>query len=129
MSQDVQALVLYRLSQADEALAAARAERAAGRRRSAINRAYYAMFYASLALLTSRQVGTSKHSGVVARVSEHFIKTGLLPAEMGRALNQAFALRQKADYREFFEPTPDQVDQVLAWAAGFLAAARQLLGS
>ena len=85
------------------------------------------MFYAALALLASRQIGTSKHAGLIARVSEQFIRNCPLPSRLGRALNQAFDLRQKADYREFFEPTAEQADQIVTWAAEFMAESRRIL--
>lgn len=74
-------------------------------------------------------MGASKHAGVVAKVSEHFIRTGLLPAHVGRALNQAFDLRLRADYREFFQPTAQQADRVIERASEFLGAARRILTS
>lgn len=128
MNVETRALVEYRLVQAEESLAAAKSERTAGRLRDAINRAYYAMFYAGLALLASRGFGASKHSGLVAKVSEEFIKSGPLRPELGRALNLAFDLRQKADYREFFEPTAQQADELLAAAAEFVSESRRVLG-
>lgn len=127
MNKDLQAIVEYRLGQADEAPSSAVADRDAGRLAGAISRGYYAMFYAALALLASRQVGTSKHAGVIAKLSELFIKRGPLPPHLGRALNQAFDLRQKADYREFFHPTLEQVDQVITSAREFISQSRHLL--
>lgn len=127
MSEEVQALVSYRLVQAEQALAAARSEQEAGRFRDAINRAYYAMFYCGLALLASRRIGANKHSGLIAKVSELFVKEGPLPGHLGRALNLAFDLRQKADYREFFEPTPEQTAQVISSADEFLAETKKVL--
>lgn len=61
------ALITYRLRQAQEALDDARklAEHA-GSLRSIINRAYYSMFYAVLALLLTIDAGASKHSGAIA---------------------------------------------------------------
>ena len=60
------ALVAYRMEQADEALRSADVNLAAGMVRSAVNRAYYAMFYAVLALLGTRSAETSRHSGAIA---------------------------------------------------------------
>ena len=45
------------MEQAEQALAAARLNLANGLQRSAINRAYYATFYAVLALLAARAIG------------------------------------------------------------------------
>lgn len=48
---------------------------------SAINRAYYAIFYAANALLATRGLSRSKHSGVVAAFRQHFIRPGLIESE------------------------------------------------
>jgi uncharacterized protein (UPF0332 family) len=64
----------------------------------AISRAYYAMFYAATALLASKGVARSKHSGVISAFSEYFVKTGLLEAEYARMLAHAFNSRLGSDY-------------------------------
>ena len=45
-SERIAALVVYRMQQADEAVAAADLHLTGGFERAAVNRAYYAMFYA-----------------------------------------------------------------------------------
>jgi uncharacterized protein (UPF0332 family) len=62
-----------------------------------MNRLYYAMFYAVLALLQAKHLGTSKHSGAIALFDREFVKTGIFPKELSMALHRAFALRQKGD--------------------------------
>ena len=66
----------------------------------AVNRAYYAMFYAAQAALAHRGVEarSSKHGIVVGRFGQHLVKTRLLPRSLGTSLNQMLELRQKADY-------------------------------
>jgi uncharacterized protein (UPF0332 family) len=51
MTENIQALVNYRLEQADESLEAARTLLEKELIRPSVNRAYYDMFYAVLALL------------------------------------------------------------------------------
>ena len=59
-------LASNRLEQADESLDEARFLFDGGKSpRAIINRAYYAMFYAILALLIYEEYGSSKHSGVI----------------------------------------------------------------
>lgn len=62
----VSELVKYRLLEATETLTEAEILRDAGSYRGAVNRAYYAMFYALLGLLATRQLVSSKHSGAIA---------------------------------------------------------------
>ncbi len=77
--------------------------------RGAINRAYYAMFYALLALLATKQLGTSKHSGALSLFDREFVKTDLFPRDLSRSLRLAFNLRQTQDYKEMAD-----VDQATA---------------
>lgn len=128
MTEDVRKLVAYRLDQAAETLDAARELTAAGHYRDAMNRAYYAMFYCAMALLASKGLGASKHSGVLSLFSRYFVKTGEFPVEDGRHLQRAFDLRQGGDYREFVQITLEQVQETIAEAEIFLGRTRQALG-
>jgi hypothetical protein len=117
------ALVEYRLAQASETLDAAMELLRSAHLRDAVNRGYYSMFYAALALLAIRSLGSSKHSGAMAMLNKHFVNTGIFPIDEARNLRRAFELRQKCDYREFAVPEQAQVQEVLRDAERFLAAA------
>ena len=49
---------------------------------ASVSRSYYAMFYATEALLLTKSLKPSSHKGVITLFGEHFIKTGILPREM-----------------------------------------------
>jgi uncharacterized protein (UPF0332 family) len=87
----------------------------------ASNRVYYAAFYAARALLATRNLDSSRHSGVIGLFQEHFGRTGLVPNETARALARAFEKRQTSDYSDFSEPSSDEVlalrDQVQAFVS------------
>ncbi len=127
MTDDLRKLIVYRLEQAAETLDVARELSAAGHYRDAVNRAYYAMFYCGLALLASKGLGTSKHSGVLSLFNRHFVKTGEFPLESGRHLQEAFELRQKSDYREFVHIEREQAQQAVKQAEAFLEQTRRVL--
>jgi len=122
------ALIGYRLQRARETLGDAHllCDRK-GSLWSVINRAYYAMFYAVLALLTSVGKGASKHSGVLTLFDEHFIKSDQLPREMSKAIHKAFELRQIGDYRELATLDEEQVTEVLTLADEFVHKVGQFL--
>ena len=84
-------LALNRIQQAEESLEEAE-YLFDGKKspRSVINRTYYAMFYAILALLIFEKFGSSKHSGVFSYFNSNFVKTGKISKELGRAANKAF---------------------------------------
>jgi uncharacterized protein (UPF0332 family) len=82
IDDNTRALVHSRLEQADEALHAAQILLEQSSLRAAVNRSYYAMFYAALALLVLRQQGTSKHAGVISLFDRDFIKPGIFHKEL-----------------------------------------------
>jgi uncharacterized protein (UPF0332 family) len=65
---------------------------------AAVNRAYYAIFYAANALLTTKGLERSKHSGVIAAFRQQFVKTGIVEAEFSRYYGAAMDERHAGDY-------------------------------
>ena len=64
----------------------------------AASRGYYSMFYCAEALLLSKGLRFSKHSGVISAFGEQFIKAKLLPSELHSYILDAFSQRGKGDY-------------------------------
>jgi uncharacterized protein (UPF0332 family) len=93
----------------------------------ALNRLYYAAFYAARALLATRTLDSSRHSGVIALFQEHFVKTGLISTDAARALPRAFEKRQTSDYGDFSEPTSDEVRSLLDQVQAFVASCEKLV--
>jgi uncharacterized protein (UPF0332 family) len=126
-AEKIGALIRYRLAQAKEALDAAALNLANGLHHSAVNRAYYAMFYAVLALLAARQAETSRHSGAIAQFDQLYVKPTLLPKEFSRWLHDAFLHRQAADYGVELSVSRDEIDALLVHARDFLAGVSEYL--
>ena len=124
-SEKIRALVRYRLEQADEANTAAGLSLANGLERSAVNRAYYAMFYAVLALLASRQAETSRHSGAIAQFDQLYVKPQLFGPEFSRWLHDAFLRRQSADYGAEITLSRDEIATLLERARAFVSEVRR----
>lgn len=121
-------LVSYRLQQAEESLEEAKYLLSGNKSpRSIINRAYYAMFYAVLALLVYEEYSSSKHSGVLIYFNKRFVKEGVFPEGLGRAINKAFELRQRGDYREYVDLTYEQVAPFVEKAGDFIKAVKNYL--
>jgi uncharacterized protein (UPF0332 family) len=98
MTHNLAELVRYRLGQADEALRAASILLREESLRARVNRSYYAMFYAVLALLVTRKEETSKHSGVIALFDRLYVHTNVFPQDFSKWLRRAFDLRTRSDY-------------------------------
>jgi uncharacterized protein len=76
-----EALATYRLQQARESLEEAQYLFSGGKSlRSVVNRLYYGMFYAVLALLIYEPYASSKHSGVLSYFCSRCILTWIMIA-------------------------------------------------
>lgn len=127
---DQQTLFGYRIAEAEETLADARALLESGRSpRSVVNRAYYAMFYGVLALLIAEEIEhkTSKHSGIIAIFDKTIIHTGLLDRDYSRMLHRMFDTRQECDYKEFVQVSPEDAAIAVEQAERFLSGIKVLL--
>jgi uncharacterized protein (UPF0332 family) len=65
---------------------------------AAVNRAYYAIFYAANAVLSTQGLARSKHSGIISAFRERFVKTGLVEAEYRRIYGRVMDDRHLGDY-------------------------------
>ena len=126
--EEISELVKHRLEQAQVALDDAKflleGKRSA---QSIINRSYYAMFYAALALLQSVGKAPSKHSGVVTLFDSEFALKGLLPKELSKDFHKAFELRQLADYKVVSPSSIEKAEEIWKKAAVFLEAVKKYL--
>lgn len=120
-SSEKKALIQYRMKRASLSLLDAQLlYKQGGDPSGIVNRSYYAMFYAALAMLVTIGQQPSKHQGVHALFDQHFIKTKILPKEMGKFLHHAFDTRQIGDYEEEAELTKEQAFQILESAIQFI---------
>lgn len=69
----------------------------------AANRLYYSVYYMCEALLLSRQISTSTHTGISRMMHMHFVKNGILTEEEGALLGKLFRMRQTGDYDDLWD--------------------------
>lgn len=122
---DKDVLFRYRITQAEETLSDAEKMLQENlSHRSILNRAYYSMFYALLALFIDKDVNlkTSKHSGVISFFDKEFVHTGKIDKYYSKMLHRMFNMRQEGDYKELVELTPDDAIQSVEYAKMFLDA-------
>lgn len=127
---DQKALFEYRWNLALETLADARKMLAAEVSfRSIVNRAYYAMLYAVLALFIRAEipVRTSRHSGVIGIFDAEFIKAGKLPRDLSRSIHRAFDDRQEYDYKDYAQVGRPEAEEMIASADKFLSQIKAFL--
>ena len=62
----------------------------------------------------------------MALFHQEFVKSGIFPRELARALDRAFDSRLGGDYEDFVRFEPDELRQLLEQARAFVAKADEL---
>lgn len=127
MKEELKVLARYRLDRAYESLQEAELLLKEGRLKGAMNRVYYAMFYATSAILATKELGSSKHAGVISLLHKEFVKPGLFPAELASLLDAAFQQRIKGDYRDFVVVKGEEVKSFFEKARIFIKKTEELV--
>ena len=126
--EDALGLITYRLEQARNALDDAKFLLDGNRSpQSIINRSYYAMFYAALALLQKIGKVPSKHAGVISLFDTEFALKGIFPKELSKDFHKAFELRQLSDYKVIEDSSLVKSEEVLNNAVRFVETVRNYL--
>ena len=81
MRAEIEALARHRLARAPEAFDEGEHLLAKDRPVGSVNRFYYAAFCAARALLATRELDATRHSGVIALFPTHFAKTSVVDLE------------------------------------------------
>ena len=92
---------------------------------SIVNRAYYAMFYSTLALLQKIGKVPSKHTGVISLFDTEFALKGIFPKELSKNFHKAFELRQISDYRTLKPISKEKAGETLKNAVSFFESVKK----
>jgi uncharacterized protein (UPF0332 family) len=123
---DKRDLAAYRLDKAEAFLNDARTLLDTSSYGSSANRSYYAMLSAARSLLILRGISADTHDGVKTMLSREFIKTGLLPKEMGEIFRSLQARRVDSDYGDYVDITEEEARDSMAKAVRFLSEVKRL---
>lgn len=121
------AIVGYRLERAYHTLGEADLLYGNGYFNTAINRLYYACYYAAVALLLSRGIETATHNGVKTRLSMHFVRNGKLSIEHSTTFGLLFDKRHSSDYSDFAYCDAALVEMLRPRAEAFIDAVSKLI--
>lgn len=119
------------MGKADKALASAHILLGVHDSDGATNRAYYAMFDATITALAwaapdNGQSPPEPHGGLISALGRQLVQAAHVPADLGGSLNRVHELRLTADY--LAGPVPlEKAHQAIDEAATFIAAIRELL--
>ena len=114
------ALAAYRYRRSQETLAEVPSLKQLGYYNTAVNRLYYACYYAAVALLIRHGINPGTHAGVKQMIGMHFVATGRMSREIGRSFSLLFERRHSSDYDDFAYSTEEEVNELLPKAKTFI---------
>jgi uncharacterized protein (UPF0332 family) len=121
-------IINYRLQQAKETIEVVEILIASEKYPAAINRIYYGMFYALLALTVKYDFESSKHKQLIGWFNKEFLWTGRVEKNFGKILMKAYENRTTGDYDTFVEFEKNDVVQLFKEMKQFIARIEKLLG-
>ena len=122
-------MIAYRLDRARETLREAELLSSSHHLSGAVNRVYYAMFYAVSALALKDDFCTGSHSQLRGWFNREFVKTGRVSVELGKAFGLAYDRRTTGDYQDFVDFTDEEISEMLPVARRFIRSLSTLITS
>lgn len=122
-----QELAAYRLEKAKSCLDEATLLWGSGKLLATASRSYYAIFHAIRAVLVLDALDFKKHSAVIAKFRELYIKTGTFDVVYSDLIGAAFDLWVDSDYEDFFLVTKEEIEEQLVGASAFIVAVESYL--
>jgi len=93
----------------------------------AVSRAYYAMYHAARAALSTVNVFPKTHEGVVSEFGRKFVLTGVFPKELGINLANAKAARETYEYSVMATVGKSEAEAILSNGQRFVNAIKKRL--
>jgi len=139
LEKELVSLCRYRLDKARQCLVSAKNTMYDGDYAISANRSYYAIFHGIRAILALEPIQNlqahpeilnrlldsldfKKHSAVISKFREMYIKTGIFDTVYFRIIGEAFDLRSDCDYEDFYLVTKAEVEVQIKNGAQFLDA-------
>nr|WP_317283100.1 HEPN domain-containing protein [uncultured Sellimonas sp.] len=120
-------LCVYRMNNAQETLDTAKLCMEYKRYKDAINRCYYAAFYAVKAVLALEEVDFKRHKDAVAYFNQNYIATNIFEREIGKRLGRLKRKRETSDYDDFYVASYDEAKEQYDAAEIIVNSVRQFL--
>ena len=122
-------VVQYRLSKALCTLSEIKDHCERGYYNTAVNRMYYACFYAASALLVANHIEVKSHEGVRQMLGKYFVLTGKIPVYLGKFYTLIFSKRSSGDYEDFITYNQKDVEELFPNVEQFIMTIKDLLGT
>lgn len=113
-------VTLWRLQKAKVTFLEGEQLQNSGLDQGAVNRYYYSVFHAARALLATKNLEPSKHSGVISLFNKEFVKPGIISVQASKIFTEVFSMRTQADYTDFINFSEDEVREMKDKAKEFI---------
>lgn len=120
-------IVAYRLGNAKNTLAEVKIHIENGFYNTAVNRMYYACFYAASALLIANEIQVKSHEGVRQQLGLHFVLTGKISKELGQFYSLLYSKRTAGDYEDFLTHDKETADLLYPRSMEFVSQLSTLI--
>lgn len=120
-------LAKHRLETAEEKLKASRLLLSGGLYKDSIGRSYYAIFSATRAVLALDSKDFSKHAGVIACFQKDYVKEGVFDKQYSKIIMEAFQIRNKSDYDDYYIVSKVDAEEQLEKAELFYQEMRRFI--
>lgn len=94
---------------------------------AAVNRLYYAVYYAASALMLGSALETVTHKGIKTMLGLKFIQPGILEREYGQIYQRLFDSLQAGDYEDFVYYEKGTYEELRPLAEKFIAKIKEML--
>jgi uncharacterized protein (UPF0332 family) len=120
-------LCRYRINSAEETLDTAKLCIENKRYKDAINRCYYAAFYAVKAVIALEEIDFKRHKDAIAYFNQNYVATDIFDREVGKKLGRLKRKRETNDYDDFYIASYDDALEQYEAANLIIASIKKFL--
>ena len=120
-------MIVYRLERSRETLKEADYLISGRYFSTAVNRLYYACYYAVVALFLRDHLYAQTHAGIKSMLSLHYVRTGKLEVRLAKDFFRLFDLRHSSDYDDFTFCDEETIADLRPKSEAFIEAVEVLI--
>lgn len=128
-TQSLKDLISYKLEKSELTLKESEVLATSEFFNAAVNRLYYAVYYAASALMLGSSLETVTHKGIKTMLGLKFIQPGILEREYGQIYQRLFDSRQAGDYEDFIYYEKGTYEELRPLAEKFIAKIKEMLSA
>ena len=125
--EEREALVKYRIEKAYGTVVEAHDSADDNHWTLAANRLYYAVYYASKALLIQNGIVAKSHEGVIGMIGQNFVVPGIITIDEAKLLARLQNMRKTGDYDDFKEWHQEDVEPLFEKVEDYINKIKSLV--